>query len=61
MVVPALAGVWIDKKLGTVVAFFLIGFALGIAGAIIQLMGIVKESAAKGSKNSPSKQKRPPS
>jgi F0F1-type ATP synthase assembly protein I len=44
MVVPALIGAWIDQQLNTKVVFLLLGMALGIAAAVVQLMRIVKES-----------------
>lgn len=37
MVLPGVAGMWIDNKLGTRVVFTLAGFALGMTGAIWQL------------------------
>ncbi len=40
MVVPGLIGYWIDLKLGTRIVFMLIGFALGITTAIMQLIRI---------------------
>ncbi len=42
MVLPGLAGYWLDTKLGTGVVFLLGGFALGMALAIWQLMQIAK-------------------
>ena len=56
MVVPALIGAWIDQKLGTVAVFLLVGLALGVTAAIVQLMRIVKESQAA----SPRTKKKPP-
>jgi len=47
MVVPALIGAWIDQQLNTKVVFLLLGFALGISAAVVQLMRIVKESNSK--------------
>ena len=40
MVVPGLIGHWIDTKLGIPLVFMLIGFALGITSAIMQLIRI---------------------
>ncbi len=48
MVVPALLGAWIDQKLGTIAVFMLIGLAMGVTMAILQLMRIVKESQSQG-------------
>jgi F0F1-type ATP synthase assembly protein I len=47
MVVPALIGAWIDQQLNTKVVFLLLGFALGISAAVVQLTRIVKESNSK--------------
>jgi F0F1-type ATP synthase assembly protein I len=44
MVLPALAGYWIDQRLGTKALFMLLGFALGITLAVLQLVRIAKES-----------------
>ena len=38
MVLPGLAGVWLDGKLGTVVLFTLAGFAFGISFGIWHLV-----------------------
>ncbi len=50
MVVPGLAGYWLDQKLGTQVLFLLIGFALGGAMATLALMRIVKKRSQGGGK-----------
>jgi hypothetical protein len=42
MVLPALAGHWLDERLGTVVLFLLIGLGLGCLAATFQLMQIVR-------------------
>ncbi len=44
MVLPALLGVWLDQKLGTVVLFLLLGLMLGMFVGFLQLLKIVKES-----------------
>jgi len=44
MVVPGLAGVWIDGRLGTKVLFTLAGFAAGITFAIWQLIKIAGQT-----------------
>ncbi|MCC7085836.1 MAG: AtpZ/AtpI family protein [Pirellulales bacterium] len=38
MVVPGLIGLWIDQRLGTLVLFAVVGFALGITLAIVHLL-----------------------
>lgn len=45
MVLPGLAGYWLDQKLGTVALFMLIGFALGCTAAIMQLMKLARSSS----------------
>jgi F0F1-type ATP synthase assembly protein I len=57
MVVPALIGAWVDQKLGTVAVCTLIGLALGVTAAIVQLMRIVKDSESEATRN---KNKQPP-
>jgi len=52
MVVPALVGAWIDQKLNTKIVFLLLGLALGVAAAVVQLMRIVKESNEKSQNRS---------
>jgi hypothetical protein len=42
MVVPGLAGVWIDQKIGSVVVFALLGFAFGITISIMHLVRMTK-------------------
>jgi hypothetical protein len=44
MVLPLLAGHWLDKKLGTVVLFLLIGLGLGCTAAVFQLIHIAQSS-----------------
>ena len=41
MVVPALIGSWIDRQFSTVLLFTLLGLALGMTGAVMQLMKLV--------------------
>ena len=45
MVIPILLGIWLDRKLGTVVLFLLLGVALGMGIAVMQLVRIVQEGA----------------
>jgi len=47
MVLPGLAGYWVDKRLGTVVFFTLIGFAAGSTGAVIHLVRMTREDQAR--------------
>ena len=51
MVLPMLAGHWLDKKLGTVVLFLLIGLALGCSATVIQLMQIARSGQGPKPKN----------
>ena len=46
MVLPGLAGHWLDKQLGTVVLFLLIGLGLGCTAAVFQLIQIAQSSSA---------------
>ncbi len=45
MVVPGLAGYWVDSLLGTRVVFLLLGFALGGTLATLALMRIARQRA----------------
>ena len=42
MVLPGLAGYWIDKQLGTRVLFLLVGFAFGSTAAVIHLVRMTR-------------------
>ena len=44
MVLPGLAGYWLDTKLGTRVVFLLVGFALGGYWAFVQLQAIARRT-----------------
>jgi hypothetical protein len=44
MVLPGLAGHWVDKQLGTVVLFLLIGLGLGCTAAVVQLIQITRSA-----------------
>ncbi len=48
MVVPGLAGHWLDQRLGTGVVFLLLGFAVGGTLATLALMRIAKKHAERG-------------
>ena len=43
MVLPALIGTWIDRKLGSVAVFMLIGLGLGCFAATLHLMQLIKK------------------
>ena len=45
MVLPGLAGYWVDQKLGTVALFLLIGFALGCTAAVLHLIKLTRSVA----------------
>ena len=42
MVLPGLAGLWLDQRLGTVVLLMLIGFAVGGTAAVMHLMHMIR-------------------
>lgn len=42
MVLPGLAGHWLDQQLGTVVLLMLVGFALGGTAAVVHLIRMVR-------------------
>lgn len=42
MVLPGLAGYWLDKRLGTAVLFMLLGFGLGGTAAVVHLIRMVR-------------------
>ncbi|MCI0335447.1 MAG: AtpZ/AtpI family protein [Planctomycetes bacterium] len=42
MVLPGLAGHWLDEQLGTVVLFLLIGLAVGCTAAIFHLIQMTR-------------------
>jgi hypothetical protein len=46
MVLPGLAGLWLDNTLGTVILFTLAGFGLGLTLAIWHLMKMTAADAA---------------
>jgi hypothetical protein len=51
MVLPGLAGHWLDVRLGTVVLFLLVGLGLGCTAAVIHLVQMTRsDSEAKSSK-----------
>jgi hypothetical protein len=42
MVLPGMAGHWLDDRLGTVVLFLLVGLGLGCTAATFQLIQIIR-------------------
>ena len=53
MVLPGLAGYWLDQKLNTVALFMLIGFALGCTAAALQLIRLTRSANAKQKSEQP--------
>ena len=51
MVLPGMAGLWVDKQIGTVVLFMLIGFGFGCTGAVIHLIQMTRADAVRKSKD----------
>jgi F0F1-type ATP synthase assembly protein I len=47
MVLPGLAGYWVDTRLGTVCLFLLIGLTVGSVAAIRHLIKLARESSEK--------------
>ena len=50
MVLPGLAGHWIDSHLGTVVLFTLVGFGFGTTSAVVHLIQMTRADADRRSK-----------
>ncbi|HVT28619.1 MAG TPA: AtpZ/AtpI family protein [Lacipirellulaceae bacterium] len=48
MVLPGMAGYWLDEQLGTLILFMLIGFGIGCTAAVMYLVQITR--ADKGRK-----------
>jgi len=46
MVLPGLAGYWLDQRLGTAVLFMLLGFGLGSTAAVVHLIRLVRSDEA---------------
>jgi cyanate permease len=42
MVLPGLAGYWLDQQIGTKVVLMLVGFALGGTAAVVHLIHLVR-------------------
>jgi F0F1-type ATP synthase assembly protein I len=47
MVLPGLAGYWLDQRLHTVALFMLIGFALGCTAAVLHLIKLTRSADSK--------------
>ena len=47
MVLPGLAGHWLDQRLGTVVLLMLVGFAMGGTAAVVHLLHMVRSENRK--------------
>jgi F0F1-type ATP synthase assembly protein I len=50
MVLPGLAGYWIDQQLGTMFLFMLIGLTIGCVGGIWHLLRLTSADAAGGTR-----------
>ena len=48
MVLPGLAGYWLDTRLGTKFVFMLIGFAVGGTAALMHLLHLTKTTGQSG-------------
>jgi len=42
MVLPGLAGLWLDRHVGTVILFTMIGFAAGTIAAVMHLIQMTR-------------------
>jgi hypothetical protein len=47
MVLPGLAGYWVDLQLGTKVVFMLLGFATGSTAAVIHLVRMTRSDQSR--------------
>jgi hypothetical protein len=59
MVVPGLVGVWLDGRLGTVVAMTLVGFAGGSVLAIWHLMRLLTRATERSAPDASRKRPKP--
>lgn len=48
MVVPGLIGLWIDRQLGTVMVFLVLGVALGMGVGLFHLVRLAKSVSGAG-------------
>jgi len=53
LLIPLLAGIWLDKKLDTTPLFILIGMALGILAATVGVARMVMRTFAQANRSSP--------
>lgn len=53
MVVPGLIGLWIDRQLGTIMVFLLLGVALGMGLGLFHLVRLAKSLSSVTERNSP--------
>ncbi len=51
MVLPGLAGYWLDQRLGTVFAFLLIGLGVGSIGGMWHLMRMIAAESRSSSQH----------
>ena len=59
MVLPGLAGYWIDQRLGTKLVFLLLGLVLGVVGGMIHLVRLMSPKSS-ASEKEPGDRGRPP-
>jgi hypothetical protein len=52
MVLPGLAGNWLDRQIGTVILFTLLGFAGGCTAAVMHLIRMTRADEQHGSDKS---------
>lgn len=45
MVLPGLGGYWLDKQIGTVILFTLVGFGFGTTAAVVHLIQMTRADA----------------
>ncbi len=48
MVVPALLGLWLDRRLGTLPAFLILGAIFGMVAGMIHLLGFARHVGEQG-------------
>jgi F0F1-type ATP synthase assembly protein I len=52
MILPGLVGLWIDRSLGTVMVFLVLGLAVGMAVAMLHLIRWTKSIQSQGGRRS---------
>ena len=60
MVLPGVVGIWIDRRLGTLVLFTLLGFTGGLTFAIWQLLKMTKSATTSNDAGKPKSEGDPP-